>query len=151
MSMVLGPAQIDEEARQIREMVEGIAGALPAVQWRYSAYSSERFPLRAYASALRGSGPEADEVLVIEVIWQSSRDEQGDRLLMSAGILDEDGVILAESSAFEVPIPEGSAVRSSPERALQDVTQQVRVAMLKVRDWLTGQTETIRQALIGAA
>jgi hypothetical protein len=57
------------------------------VRWRYSAYSNERFPLRAYASALRGLGIAADEILVIAVTWRNPRDGKGDRLIIGADIL----------------------------------------------------------------
>lgn len=100
MSMVLDPAQVSAEKEQIQGFVEDIAGALTGVHWQYSAYSNERFPLRAYASALRGSGPDANEILVIAVTWRSPQDGKGERLIMGADILDGDGVILTESPRF---------------------------------------------------
>lgn len=56
MSMVLDRAQVSAEKLQIQGTVEAIAGILSTVNWQYTAYSNERFPLRAYASALRDRG-----------------------------------------------------------------------------------------------
>lgn len=151
MSMVLDPAQMSVEKQQIQGIVEDIAGTSSAVRWRYSAYSNERFPLRAYASALRGSGPDADEILVIVVTWRNARNGKGDRLIIAADILDEDGVILAESPRFEVPLPDESAALNSSHRVFPDLTDQVRGAMLKITTWLDSQTSTIQDALSRAA
>ncbi len=131
-------------------MVEDIDG-LSAVKWRYSAYSNERFPLRAYASALGGSGPDVDEVLVIAVTWRFPRDGTYDQLGVGADILDEDGVILAESPRYEVPMPDESLVLSSSHGVLHDATDQVHEAMLKISEWLGCQTATIQEALTRAA
>jgi len=151
MSMVLDRAQVSAEKLQIQSIVEDIAGPLPAVRWRYSAYSNERFPLRAYASALRGLGIAADEILVIAVTWRNPRDGKGDRLIIGADILDEDGLILAESPRFEVPTPDEFTVMSSPHRVLPEAADQVRGAMAKINEWLDSQTGTIREALARAS
>ena len=148
MSMVLDRAQVNAEKKQFQHIVEDITGTLPAVQWRYSAYSNEHFPLRAYASALRGSGPDADEALVIAVTWRNPQDGKGDRLVVGASILDEDGVVLAESPRFEIPVPDESVVLGFSGRVIQDVTNEVRAAMLNVGQWLDSQTATIQCNLL---
>lgn len=151
MSMVLDWAHVCAEKQQIQSIVEDISGDLSPVRWRYSAYSNERFPLRANASALLGSGPDADEVLVIAVTWRNDRGGSGDRLVIGADILDGDSAILPESPRFEVALPGELMMPSSPHCVLPDVTDQVRAAMLKIGEWLDSQRETIQEAVVRAA
>ncbi len=83
--------------------------------------------------------------------WRNPRDGKGDRLVIGADILDEDGLILAESPRFEIPTPDESTVMSSPHRILPEVTNQVHGAMTKINEWLDNQTSTIQEALARAA
>jgi hypothetical protein len=147
VSMVLDPVQVSAQKKYVQDIVESIAGAPSTVHWRYSAYSNERFPLRAFASALRGSGPDADEVLVVAVTWRNPDDDKGDRLVVGADILDGDGLILAESPRFEVTIPDEFVVRSDSRRVPPGDADQLRGAMQTVGEWLDSQKPIIQEAL----
>jgi hypothetical protein len=144
--MVLDPVQIHAEKEHIQDLVEQILGA-PSAPWRYSAYSNERFPFRAYASALRGTGPSADEAVVIAVAWQYPDDDKGDHLIVSADILDGEGAVLAEGPRYEVPLPPQAVVPTEPDGEIGAVREQVHVAMQKIGEWLRGEASAIREAL----
>jgi hypothetical protein len=149
VSMVLDPIQVSAQRKRVQDIVENIVGAPSTVHWRYSAYSNERFPLRAYSSALRGSGPDADEVLVVAVAWRNPGDGKGDRLVVGADTLDGDGVILAESPRFEVTIPDGTVALSESHQTPPGDADELRSAMQRVREWLDSQIRIIQEALAG--
>jgi len=147
MTAVLTLIDVPAEKKRVQGIVEHIAGARPAVRWRYSAHSNERFPLRLYASARRGKGADAHDALVIAVELFNPADDQGDRLIVSADIMDEEGIIITQSPRYEIPIPPDSLVLENPEKEIATVTRQVRAAMKKIDQWLGSQAPTIQAAL----
>ncbi|MDQ2744868.1 MAG: hypothetical protein M3Z66_21595 [Chloroflexota bacterium] len=83
--------------------------------------------------------------------WRNPRDGTGNRLIIGADILDQDDLILAESSMFEVAIPGESVALNSPHYVLLDATDQVRGGVLKFGEWLDSQRETVQEALARGA
>jgi hypothetical protein len=128
-------------------MVERVTRVDPKVRWRYSAHSNERFPLRLYASARREGDGMGRDILVIAVELFNPADNQGDRLVVSADIMDDDGVILEQSPRYEVPMPPEAQLLSDPHAEVAAVTEEVRVAMKKLDQWLTSQAPMIQAAL----
>jgi len=122
------------------------SGGLP-VRWRYSVHSNERFPLRLYASARREENLEGHYALVIAVELFNPADDQGDRLIVSADIMDDEGVILEQSPRYEVPIPSEAQLLRDPAAETSAVTEQVRDALQKVDQWLHSQVPIIQAAL----
>lgn len=138
---------IPAESERVQKTIQGIAGAAPAVRWRYSVHSNERFPLRFYASARRGNGPSAEDVLVIAVELFNPVDDLGDRIIVSADIMDEEGVILRESPRYEISLPSESLPVASPEREREVATESIRAALEKIDRWLEREGPFIEGAL----
>jgi len=128
-------------------MVKRVTQVEPKVRWRYSAHSNERFPLRLYASARREGDEKGPDILVIAVELFNPADDEGDRLVVSADIMDDDGAILEQSPRYEVPIPSEAQLLSDPHAEISVVTKQVRAAMKKLDQWLAGQAPMIQAAL----
>lgn len=138
---------VPAEKKRVQNIVEHIAKGGTTVRWRYSAHSNERFPLRLYASARRGKGLEAHDALVIAVELFNPADDWGDRLIVSADIMDEEGVILQQSPRYEVPLPPEDELLANPEKEIAAVTRRVRSSMKKIDQWLGSQAQAILAAL----
>lgn len=106
-------------------MVEPLAAA----HWHSSAHSNERFPLRFYASAQGNETVYGHDALVIAVALFNPADGQGDRLVVSTRIMDDDGVMLGQGPRYEVQIPSESWLRRDPAAQIPAVDHDVRVAM----------------------
>lgn len=150
IGFVLDPVQVQVQQRRVEDVVEKIAGFLPTVQWRYSAYSSERLPLRAYASAVTGEGPEADELLILAVTWRSEKDEGRERLIVGADILDGGGCILGESPRIEIRVTGPAGIRGEEDWTASGIARDLEAAMRRMETWLISQVPTI-QAVLGSA
>ena len=85
--------------------------------------------------------------MVIAVEIFNPPDDQRDRLVVSADIMDDDGGILEQSPRYEVPVPSEAQLLSNPDVEVAAVTRQVRAAMRKLDQWLMSQAPTIRAAL----
>jgi hypothetical protein len=105
MSIVANLVDAPTEEKRVRSMVERVAWTEPAVRWHYSVHSNDRFPLRLYASARRADNGKGHDAVVIAVEIFNQADDEGDRLVVSADITDDDGVILEQSPRYEVPVP----------------------------------------------
>lgn len=147
MSTVAALVDATTEEKRVRNMVERVARAEPSVRWHYSAHSNERFPLRLYAAARREGDKKAPDIVVIAVEIFNPPDDQRDRLVVSADIMDDDGGILEQSPRYEVPVPSEAQLLSNPDVEVAAVTRQVRAAMRKLDQWLMSQAPTIRAAL----
>lgn len=147
MTAVLALVDVPTEKGRVQETVERIARSRPAISWRYSAHSNERFPLRLYASARRGAGAEAPDALVIAVELFNPVDDLGERLIASADIMDEEGVILRQSPRYEVPIPSEARILTNPEIEIAGVALQVSAVMKKIDDWLDSRAPVIQAVL----
>ena len=62
-------------------------------------------------------------------------DDQGDRLIVSADIMDDEGVILEQSPRYEAPIPSEAQLLRDHAAETSAVTEQVRTAMQKLDQW----------------
>lgn len=147
MSVVLTAVDAPAEQERVQYIVEHIPSGKPAVRWRYSAHSNERFPFRLYACAQRGEGRAAHDALVIAVELFNPADDLGDRLIVSADIMDEEGAILQQSPRYEVPLPSESELLANPESEMAIVARQVRSSMETIDQWLDSQAQAIQAAL----
>lgn len=147
MSAAVTVVDVPTEERRVRDMVERVARVDPRVLWRYSAHSNKRFPLRVYASARREGDGTCRDILVIAVELFNPADNQGNRLVVSADIMDDDGGILEQSPRYEVSIPPDAQLLSDPHAEISAAAKQARAAMKKVDQWLTSQAPMIRAAL----
>jgi hypothetical protein len=147
MSTAAALVDAPTEEKQVRNMVERVARAEPSVRWHYSAHSNERFPLRLYAAARRQENGKGHDIVVIAVEIFNPPDDQRDRLVVSADIMDDDGGILEQSPRYEVPVPSEAQLLSNPEVEVAAVTKQVRAAMKRLDEWLTSQAPMIQTAL----
>jgi hypothetical protein len=147
MSTAAALVDAPTEEKQVRNMVERVARAEPSVRWHYSAHSNERFPLRLYAAARRQENGKGHDIVVIAVEIFNPPDDQRDRLVVSADIMDDDGGILEQSPRYEVPVPSEAQLLSNPEVEVAAVTKQVRAAMKRLDEWLTSQAPMIQAAL----
>jgi hypothetical protein len=118
------------------------------VHWQYSLLSNRRFPFRFSASAMRGSGPEAEEVLVVALECFDASDATGQRLLVSADITGEEGLILAEGPRRAVELPSEDVLMSDPQGWMQALTKQVLEAADHDVRWLEEQGPLIEGALV---
>jgi hypothetical protein len=153
MSMVLDRAATDTLREGFRSRVHGITKVLlaPAQElwWQHTASSSNRFPFSYYASALRGEGPDADELLVISVEVMDVQDDAGERLVVGADITTGDGMLLARSPTTTIEVPSESALLdlADPLARVGDVTKQVVAATEDLYLWIDTQRPTIERAL----
>ncbi|HZU11446.1 MAG TPA: hypothetical protein VFB58_01285 [Chloroflexota bacterium] len=137
MIETIGSSGITEGS--LRAILEGVVTHLrfisPDIHWHYDVSGSESFPFWAYASAVRGSGPSADEVLVLSLQCRRETTGAAGVVDLYAEVLRDDGMILAEGPHFEVALNEpraGYAVDA-------DVAQ--------LASWLEDQSPVIEQAL----
>lgn len=130
--------------KQVKRVTQGLARAQQDLHWRYDVLSSRRFPIQYYAVALRGSGPDADEVLVIGIECFESSDGY---LVVSAMITGEDGVILAESPTTKIKMPSEAAIARNSESVVRRTVSDLQSAFDSKVDWANAQQGVIRDAL----
>jgi hypothetical protein len=147
MSAAVAIVDVPTEEKRVRGMIERATRKEPRVHWRYSAHSNERFPLRLYASARREENGKGHDIVVIAVEIFNPADDQSDRLVVSADIMDDDGVILEQGPRYEVPVPAEAQLLSDPHAEVAAVAKQVNAAMKKLDRWLTSQAPVIQAAL----
>jgi len=147
MSTAAALVDATTEEKRVRNMVARVARADPSVRWHYSVHSNERFPLRLYAAARRQDKGKGHDIVVIAVEIFNLLDDQSDRLVVSAYIMDDDGVILEQSPRYEVLVPSEAQLLSNPDAEIAVVTRQVHAAMKKLDQWLTSQAPMIQAAL----
>ena len=147
MSAVATLVDVPAEEKRVRNMVKRVAGPESNVRWHYSAHSNERFPLRLYASARRTGDGVGTDIVVIAVEVFNLIDEEGDRLIVSADILDDDGGILEQSPRYEVPVPSEAELLENPSAEISAVTEKIHAAMWQLDEWLTRQAPMIQATL----
>lgn len=125
---------------RVKKVTESL-GKAKDLHWRYDLVSSRRFPVQYYATALRGSGADADEIVVIGI--ECFESDTG-HLTVSASITGEDGVILAESSATEIEFP------SELQEAMGTTTRQIQEAFDSLVTWVHARQDVIQTALAQA-
>ncbi|MGI8825191.1 MAG: hypothetical protein ACR2JC_06035 [Chloroflexota bacterium] len=150
MSTVLDAIESHGTPEKFLQVTKRLVGAQSDVRWCYNLSSSKYFPFRYYASAVRGAGPDADEVLVISIECFDSHDEKRELLIISADITGEDGVLLAESPKIEIGVPPESAVQRDPDGIIARVKEQIESATEVIVHWIDSQRATIERALAPA-
>jgi hypothetical protein len=96
-------SQLEGLMQRLRRLANSVALSDSNIHWEYDAYHNEFFPFRAYASAVRGAGVEAEEVLIISVQCHRPGGE-GEKLVLYADMSREDGSVLAESPVQEIAL-----------------------------------------------
>lgn len=148
MNTLAAVVDVPAQETYVRDIVARTTTSFaPAVRWLFSAHGNERFPLRFYASARCGEAPEAHDALVIAVEMFNPVDGQGDRLIVSADIMDDEGVILQDGPRYEVPLPSEMELLRDPDAEIGTVAQRVRNALDKLDQWLDRQKPMIQAAL----
>jgi hypothetical protein len=153
MSMVLDRAAADNLSEGFRSRVLGITTVSLAkdqeLWWQHTTSSSDRFPFSYYASALRGEGPGADELLVISVEVIDVQDDSGERLVVGADITTGDGLLLARSPSAIIDVPSESTLLAlaDPIARARGITKQVVAAIEDLYLWIDNQQPTIDSAL----
>jgi hypothetical protein len=97
--------------------------------------------------SLRPASDDVLDILVIAVEIFNPVDNQGNRLIVSADIMDEEGVMLLEGPKYEVPIPSEAQLQAAPDPESSGAAQQLRTAMRQIDRWLASQTPALRAAL----
>jgi len=153
MSVVLDHAEAASLSEGFRSRVHEITDVsrpgYHEVWWQHTVSSSDRFPFSYYASALRGEGPEADELLVVSVEVMDVQDEAGEHLVVGADITTGDGVLLAQSPTATIDVPSESTLLTLPDplARVRDVTRQVVAATEGLYLWVDNQRPTVERAL----
>jgi hypothetical protein len=147
MSAVLEAIKTQHSTDKVKRVTQALVTARQDLHWRYDLSSSRRFPVQYYATALRGSGMAADEVLVIGI--ECFLSDEGP-LRMSASITGEDGEILAESSVTEIDFPCEGALRDNPREVIGATAQQIQEAFDSLVAWVNARQDVMRSALAQA-
>jgi hypothetical protein len=116
------------------------------LHWRYDLLDTPSSPAQYYAVALRGSGPDAEEVLVIAIECFMAKDNHGYRLVVSATITDGDGALLAEAECPAVKVPAPGYLQEHPERAME-LAKSVQADFDYMVDWVNEQSDLIDRVL----
>jgi hypothetical protein len=144
MSAVLDAIEGNHATWPVERVTRESSGARSDLHWHYDLLNSRRFPVQYYATALRGSGPDADEVLVIGIECFES---DAGPLIVTARITGEEGVILAEGPSIEIDMPSQSALLADPDKVVREITAQIQAAFARGVDWVNTQRATIERAL----
>src|SRR5690349_19021908 len=94
-----------ELEQEMRNLVARIGPDPPGIHWEYEVYGTDFFPIRAYASAISGTGPDAEETLVVGLQCHRPGGPAGPQLFLYADICTEDGTVIAESPKYEIALP----------------------------------------------
>jgi hypothetical protein len=107
----------------------------PSLHWHYDVHATEFFPFTASASAVRGSGPDAIEMLVLSIQCHRPEGERGKELVLYADVTREDGTVVAESPRREIMLG-----RENLNRAIASTVNNL-------EGWLKEQAPLIEQEL----
>lgn len=146
MSAVVEAIEAQHATARVERITQDAASQDANLHWRYDLLGSARFPVQYYAVALRGSGPDAEEALVIAIECFDSINGEQERLVVSASITQEGGVVLAEGPEIEIPLPAVAILLEHPER-LVNIIEAVQAAFDEMVDWVNSQRSTIERAL----
>lgn len=144
MSTVLEALDTRHVTGVVTKVTQDLTKTRHDVYWRYDLLSSRRFPVQYYATALRGVGPEVDEIVVTGIECFESSDGH---LVVSAMITGEDGAILAQGPSFEIDMPSKKSIAGNCEAATLATNAQIQVAVDLEGDWVSAQRQIIRDAL----
>lgn len=143
MSVKLAPIEVRPAIEKVKRTTQELDCACTELHWRYDLLSNRHFPVQYYAVALRGSGPGAEETLLIAI---ECFDENDERLIVSASIAIGDGAIVAEAPQMEIERPPSTVLLSKPELIVA-ITERVQVAFDRMVDWVNQQGAVIQRAL----
>jgi len=148
MSTVLEAIEKQHATERVERFTRELVGRNGDVRWRYDLLNSQFSPAQYYAVALRGTGPDAEEILVIAIECSLYRDERGPLLGISATITDGDGAILAEAEneSTAIRIPSGEYLQNHPERAME-IAKAIQGVFDLMVDWVNGQAGLIDRVL----
>jgi hypothetical protein len=147
MSAVLEAIEAQHTTEKVKIVTQKLVKAGQDLRWRYDLLSSRRFPVQYYAVALRGAGPDADEVLVIGIECFEADDGH---LNISATVTGKDGLVLIEGPSTEIDMPAEAVLMCNPEEAMQRTTLQIQRAFNSLVDWVNAQQPLIQEALARA-
>jgi hypothetical protein len=142
----------------MQNVVAELQPSYPDLHWYYDVHATEFFPFTASASAVRGSGPDAIETLVLSIQCHRPEGERGKELVLYADITREDGSVLAESPRREITerdraldfpqtTPEGLSGRDREMLDREHLNQAITSAVNHLERWLKEQSPLIEQEL----
>lgn len=146
MSAVLEAIEMQHTTERVEQFTRALAGHRADVHWRYDLLNSQFSPAQYYAVALRGTGAEAEQILVIAIECSLHRDERGSFLVVSASITDGNGAILAEAESTAIKMPSSNYLRNHPGRTV-DIARDVKGVFDQMVDWVSGKADLIDRAL----
>jgi hypothetical protein len=140
--------------QRLRRPAESVALSNFSIHWEYDAYRSEFFPFRAYASAVRGTGPEADEILIISLQCHRPEGTRGEKLVLYADVSREDGSVLAESPIQDIALsprepesPNGIPRHVVDRHGAAHLDLRIGEAITALDTWLERQVSVIEKEL----
>lgn len=140
--------------RRVKYRVANVALSDPTIHWKYEVHSTPYFPFRAYASAVRGVGPNADEALVVALECYRPGGEDGSLFELQADISRQDGTILSESPKYEISLAApadqtSKGIGPTPaERDSSGIASRRKSATIRsLYQWLEHQTPLIGKML----
>lgn len=144
--------------RRMSESMAAIHLAEPTSHWKFEVVSTSYFPFRVYASAVRGTGPNADEALVVALECHRPGGPNGAMVELQADISKPDGTVLSESPKYEIPlgasanqIPQGPEANSVGANSTVVAGHRFSAALWSLFTWLEHQTSLIERILSRAA
>jgi hypothetical protein len=134
--------------RQLRQaleaLVEHVGLCHTDVHWDYEVSSSEFFPIRAYAVALRDRESDADEVLILSILGHRPSGAEGDRLVLHADVSRGDGSLIAES-------PHRVLESLAPSASMETIEPRLEVEINILGRWLLDHRALVDEALAPVA
>lgn len=146
MSAVLGAIESKHATARIERLTQELTGRRTDVRWRYDLLDSQFSPAQYYAVALRGSGADAEELLVIAIECFVRKNEGGPFLVVSGSITTADGALLAEADDSVIPISSAEELHRHPDRAVA-IAKEVQAAFDEKVDWVNEQRVLIDRIL----
>ncbi|MDQ2743679.1 MAG: hypothetical protein M3Z66_15490 [Chloroflexota bacterium] len=146
MSAVLEAIEGQHALDRVKLFTQELDDSCTGLHWRYDLLSSRHFPVQYYAVALRGFGPDVEEVLVIGIECCDQDEGHNERLVVSASISQEDGAVLAQAPKIEIEMPSPVVFLNDPEWIMR-TTHKIQVAFDQMVDWVNEQRTTIEGAL----
>lgn len=148
MSAVLDAIEAQHATERVVHFTQELIGRRTDVHWRYDLLSSQFSPVQYYAVALRGTGADAEEILVIAIECSLYKDERSPFLGISASITDGDGAVLAEATneSTRIDIPSPDYLHDHPERWML-IAKAVQRIFDQMVDWVNRQSNLIERVL----
>lgn len=146
MSAVLEAIETQHATKRVEHLTQQLGGHRKDVHWRYDLLESEFSPAQYYAVALRGTGADAEEILIIAIECSLTSGERGWFLVVSATITDGDGAILAENESTSMRIPSAEYLQDHPEKAMS-IAHTVQGVFDRMVDWVNGQADLIDRVM----